>query len=290
MFWSKKSTAQTDEVLDESFADGIEVWQDPPGANVDICFVHGLTGGRNSTWTAEGQAAPWPKLLLADKLTTARILTFGYDAYVLRASVASTNKLADHARNLLSDLTDCREASDAVSRPLIFVAHSLGGLVCKEAILQSRNNSALHLQGIFSSLAGIIFMGTPHQGSWMAKWAKIPAKGLGIIKSTNTKLLGVLETGDDFLESVQRRFLDMVQEQQKQHGRSVEIMCFYEELPITGVGTIVSQDSATFQSHPLLSIRATHSGIVKFKREEETGFKRVYAELRRWSSASRLDI
>lgn len=29
-----------------------------PDATVDICFVHGLTGNRESTWTAAGQSEP----------------------------------------------------------------------------------------------------------------------------------------------------------------------------------------------------------------------------------------
>ncbi|UPK96915.1 hypothetical protein LCI18_007850 [Fusarium solani-melongenae] len=115
--------------------DGVEVLHDCPDATVDICFVHGLTGNRISTWTAHGQTAPWPKTLLPEKLSKARILTYGYDAYIVSKAVASSNRLIDHAMNLLIDLIIERAGSRASSRPLVFVAHSLGGLVCKEAIL-----------------------------------------------------------------------------------------------------------------------------------------------------------
>jgi protein SERAC1 len=151
-----------------SFPDGVKVLHNCPDATVDICFIHGLTGNRDSTWTSHGQSSPWPSSLLPSKLSKARVLTYGYDAYIVRKSVASSNCLVDHATNLLHDLTTDRAASNASSRPLVFIAHSLGGLVCKEAILLSRNNPEAHLRGLFDSTKGIIFMGTPHKGAWMA--------------------------------------------------------------------------------------------------------------------------
>jgi hypothetical protein len=126
----------------------VKVLHDCPDATVDICFIHGLTGNRESTWTADGQSTPWPKTLLPPKLNNARILTYGYDAYIVRKGVAGLNRLIDHAANLLHDLTTDRSSSNASSRPLIFVAHSLGSLVCKKAILLSRNNPEAHLCGI----------------------------------------------------------------------------------------------------------------------------------------------
>jgi hypothetical protein len=185
-----------------SFPDGIKVLSERSDATVDICFVHGLTGNRDTTWTAKGQVQPWPQALLAPQLNRARILTYGYDAYVVKKSVASSNRLIDHSSNLLSDLTTDRTSNNASDRPIIFVAHSLGGLVCKEAILLSRNNPEGHLQRIFECTKGIIFMGTPHTGSWIADWAKLPASGLGIVRSTNKSLLKILETDDQLLESV----------------------------------------------------------------------------------------
>ncbi|KAI0440536.1 hypothetical protein F4803DRAFT_466488 [Xylaria telfairii] len=88
------------------FPDGIKVWTNPPDATIDVCFVHGLTGDRDATWTAAGQLELWPPILLPGRLPKARPLTYGYDAYVVRNSVATSNTLNDHATNLLRDLTD----------------------------------------------------------------------------------------------------------------------------------------------------------------------------------------
>ena len=269
-----------------SFPDGVKVLHDCPDADIDLCFVHGLTGDRDSTWTAHGQSAPWPKTLLPPKFGKARIVTYGYDAYVLRKGTASSNRLIDHATNLLHDLTTDRASCNASSRPLVFVAHSLGGLVCKDAILLSRNNPEHHLRGIFECVEGVIFMGTPHRGSWMANWANIPASALGLVKSTNKSLLAILETGSEQLESVQVRFWSMVREL-REDGRRLEVTCFFEELPLPMAGIVVSKESATLEGHSSITIHADHRGMVRFASGEENGFKRVLGELVRWESQAR---
>ncbi|OAQ71444.1 SesB [Pochonia chlamydosporia 170] len=279
--WSRHNSASGFNIPDEPFPDGVEILHDCHDANVDICFVHGLSGNRIGTWTAKGHTAPWPETLLPLKLQKARILTYGYDAYIAQKSVASTNGLSDHAKNLLTDLTANRAESNATSRPLIFVAHSLGGLVCKEAVLLSRNNPEPHLQSIFDCIKGIIFMGTPHQGSWMARWGKIPASALGVVKSTNISLLKTLQTDDNYLQSVQDRFLSMIREQQRA-GREFDITCFFEELPLTGFRQVVSKKSATLGGYNPISVHGNHSNMVKFGSQDDNGFKRVYGELQRW--------
>jgi hypothetical protein len=58
---------------------------------------------------------------------------FGYDSSVVHlAAATSQNTIFGHAENLLLDLKNERRAGDAQKRPLIFVGHSLGGLVIKQ--------------------------------------------------------------------------------------------------------------------------------------------------------------
>lgn len=272
----------TSSTLSPPFPDGIRVWHDRPDATIDICFVHGLTGNRDNTWTASKQSTPWPATLLPPKLPYARLLAWGYDAYVVQASVASENRLSDHAANLLIDLTNDRTSCDATNRPLIFVAHSLGGLVCKEAILLSRNNPESHLCSVFEYTTGIVFMGTPHRGSWMADWTNIPASSLRVIKSTNKSLLQVLRTEDQLLESIQARFWSMVRGQ-RESGRRLEITCFFEELPLPVFGKVVSKQSATIEGYTSVSVHANHIDMVKFRSEHDNGFKRLAGDLMRWA-------
>lgn len=93
-------------------------------------FVHGLRGSSEDTWKKPGAETPWPRLLLPKDIPQARIMTFGYDADIVRwTDPAGTNRIANHARNLLKYLSDERDGSESEDRPIIFVAHSLGGLV-----------------------------------------------------------------------------------------------------------------------------------------------------------------
>jgi hypothetical protein len=271
------------------FPDGVEVLYDCPNATVDICFVHGLTGDRTTTWTAQGQYDPWPKKLLPSKLSSARILTYGYDAYVVRGSVAGSNRLIDHATNLLNDLSTDRDLHKAASRPIIFVAHSLGGLVCKKAILRSRNNPDAHLRNIFNCTKGVIFMGTPHKGSWIADWAKISAGALGLVKSTNKSLLEILRTDNQLLEAIQVDFWSMIRDL-RENGRRLEVTCFFEELPLPVIGKVVSKDSATLEGYNQLSIHANHRDMVRFNSATDNGFRRLLGELVRWESELRYPV
>jgi hypothetical protein len=52
-----------------------------------IVFVHGLCGHCTKTWTKDNVC--WPKDLLSkeEALSHTRVLTFGYDAYVVNASL-----------------------------------------------------------------------------------------------------------------------------------------------------------------------------------------------------------
>ncbi|KAK4985879.1 hypothetical protein LTR50_005668 [Elasticomyces elasticus] len=279
------STKPTSSNVPTVFPEGIIELHACDNPIVDVCFVHGLTGDREETWTAKGQEKSWPQLLLPARLERARILSWGYDA-----SVASSNRLIDHATNLLNDLTTDRSVKNASTRSLMFVAHSLGGLVCKQAILISKDNPEPHLKGLFQYTKAIAFMGTPHTGSWMAKWAKMPATIFGVLKSANKSLLSVLQTDDQLLESIQIGFLSLVRDLRDNQNRRLEVTCFFEELGMPTVGTVVSKESATFAGYNPISIHANHSDMVKFAVDDDNGFRRVLGELRRWESELRYSL
>lgn len=263
---------------------GIKVWQDNANPTVDICFIHGLFGNWESTWTASSHTTPWPKTLLGPRLKNARIFTYGYDAHPVRRTDTSSNRLLDHAANLLTDLAGDRLLANASSRPLIFVAHSLGGLVVKQAMIVSHFSADKHLRDISASTKGIAFMGTPHQGSWMAEWAQIPASVVGVAgMATSLSMLQVLQTSDQFLDSNQIGFLQMVRGQIE--GEKMEITCFFEELGMPVVGKVVTKESAAFPGYNCISMYANHRDMVRIASGEDTNFKRLLYELTRWERA-----
>jgi hypothetical protein len=63
---------------------------------------------------------------------------------------------------------------------------------------------------------------------------------IGLLKQTNPQILTVLESNSEVLARVQDGFHTMVRLRNQERLQPIEITCFYEELPMPGVG-IVSQ-------------------------------------------------
>ncbi|KAI5460176.1 hypothetical protein BGZ63DRAFT_512083, partial [Mariannaea sp. PMI_226] len=252
---------------------GLKVLHDCPDATVDICFIHGLTGDRESDWTAEGQSMPWPQTLLPSKVEDARILSYGY-----RITLTETHgpSFQYHSMNLLVSLADDRSACDATYRPLIFVAHGAGGLLIKQAL--RLNDSGR----IFEYIKGIMFLGTPHRGFWVADWAKLPAAVLGLVTGTSMSLLQMLQVPSEELVFNQDQFLRFVKKR-RHEGCGVKIASFCEGLRLHGGEMIVSQDAASFEGACHV-IPADHKNMVKFSSPEDYGFTQILKVLTEWIS------
>ncbi|KAK3948191.1 hypothetical protein QBC32DRAFT_352242 [Pseudoneurospora amorphoporcata] len=207
------------------------------------------------------------------------------------ASGASSNRLSDHAHNLINDLVGDRARSNAAAtrRPVIFVAHSLGGLVCKKALLISRASDLQHHREIFENTRGIIFMGTPHRGSPFAEMAQMPVSVLGFFKSSNKALLDVLGTSSELLDDINTSFFRMVPPAKAQGDNEIRVQCFFEELPMVGKKLVVPKASATIDGHSAISIHANHRNMVKFSSHADTGFVRVWNVLSEWVQIPLMD-
>jgi protein SERAC1 len=195
--------------------------------------------------------------------------------------VTSSDRLLDDAADLLNGLSGDRGMEHAPTRPLIFVAHSLGGLVVKKALLLSHNNSKKHLKQIFDHTKGIAFVGTPHSDSFMVEWAKIPAAVLGLVNFANTSLLQDLPADNRFLKAIQVEFLHLVRGFNRQR---LDIISFSEQHPYPVVGSVVSKDSATLPGYNSVSIPGNHQDMVKFSSAQDQGYQQLYQQLWRWES------
>jgi hypothetical protein len=106
----------------------------------------------------------WPRDLLPTTITDARILTYGYDTNIKHfiGPPISRNTVYSIAGDFLVSLEAERRLEPL--RPILFIAHSLGGIVVKELLRRASRNQE-HFRNIFNSTIGIMFFGTPHGGA-----------------------------------------------------------------------------------------------------------------------------
>jgi len=98
----------------------------------DVVYVHGLGGNPRAYWCHEGKDENfWPRWLGQD-LSHVGVWSYGYDA-AWSGWLGNTMELPQRAQDCLERLT-----LDWIgARPLVFIAHSLGGLVVKYALFRS---------------------------------------------------------------------------------------------------------------------------------------------------------
>lgn len=208
---------------------------------ISIVLVHGLGGSSIGTWTSRtpGRSTFWPRDLLPKDLPNVRILTFGYDSTPGRfLGAASTNMVHQHATNLVTGLYYFRSVSDSVTRPIVFVCHSLGGIVVKKALIASNGYNMSHnddLRSIRVSTYGVVFMGTPHMGSDLAKWGSLiesvaRAVTFRTLVDSNPALVGALGKNSEILQNVTEEFVPI--------SGDLELFFFWEELPMRLPGNV----------------------------------------------------
>ena len=240
-------------------------------------LVHGLTGNRETTWTnSNGTFTP---ALVCARLPSARVISYGYDANVVGLwQNASGDVLRGHGKALAYAISNSRP--DETKRPLLFIAHSLGGLVTEQALLISLEPNEPRLQSIAPCTVGIVFMGTPHSGASLAMWGYTLARLMNWIRRTNTELLSVLKQRSEVLKAAEEVF----QHQLTADGalKHVKVFCFYEIVPVDVVGFVVPEESATMLPHPNCGIDANHMDMTKFTSLHDAGFINLRGVLDDW--------
>jgi len=147
-----------------------------------------LGSGKDGSWLADKSFAEE-----VTKTVSARIMTFSYNPEALSLQFLVRKVLYGCALDLLQQLkakrseVSKRDETSTTRRPLIFIAHSLGGLIVKRALIMACE-SAEEFRDIELSTGGIVFFGTPD--------TDIPAESLETIirkvatLSYRTKTLG----------------------------------------------------------------------------------------------------
>lgn len=262
-----------------------------PDAKVDIVLVHGLNGDPEKTWSAKNGVF-WPSDLLPTSLREARanILVYGYNADVYskkHGSNPSDNFIYMHAQTLVTSLTHYRKDEQSSHNPIIWVCHSLGGILVKRALLYSNDLKASQhedYRSIYVSTYGLIFLGTPHTGSDIAGWGTM-LQGMSdaVVPKTffqsESVLLKTLKRDNETLQNINNHFLDIYQR--------FKILMAHENHKTDLKGTrmlIVDAHSASPQLPGVTyyAIEATHSGMCKFESKNAPGYRTIATAIRDW--------
>jgi uncharacterized SAM-dependent methyltransferase len=154
-------------------------------------------------------------------------------------------KINDHARAILAFLG----AEGIGDRSIVFVCHSLGGLVTK-AMLQIAGSDETYLT-ILENTKGVIFFGTPHLGAEVASIFKIFP-----LSSTISKQI---HKNSDYLCLLNNIFQRIAKEHE------IEILSFVEKALFYGI-IIVDADSAKcVEWEKVVPLPENHTNICKPK-------------------------
>ncbi|KAH8422390.1 uncharacterized protein LDX57_000147 [Aspergillus melleus] len=226
--------------------------------------------------------------MLPKDLPDCRVLTFSYPASVAAVfGRTSSDTILQHATTLVQELAADRQIERATERPIIFLCHSLGGIIVKRALIYSESRKAKkseHIHSIFVSTYGIMFFGTPHHGSSKAILANYVQRMVDVLPSkvvdTDSQLLEALREGSEILQDITDNFQPKM--------KSFHVFFFWEqEKSNLGVkwDYIVAQTSAA----PILDdtdragIKADHRRMCKFATRTSPGYRLVVATLMRYS-------
>ncbi|KAI1178312.1 hypothetical protein F4777DRAFT_113251 [Nemania sp. FL0916] len=240
---------------------GLSLIYGAPNSDVDIIFVHGLGGSSYRTWSWERNRNNfWPAWLRHEQgLSHFRFFSFGYNANFHDSN--NPLSILDFSKSLLLHMRTYRqedESSCIGTKPIIFIAHSMGGLVVKKALIVGKHDD--HYSSMLSKVHGIMFLSTPHRGSSHAHALNTL---LSIMIGSSSKVyVSELESSSTSIEDIREQFRAICS--------SWKLVSLYESLPtklLPGVKRmIVSKDSGVLDYPQEISgpVDADHHTVCKY--------------------------
>ncbi|XP_067845261.1 protein SERAC1 isoform X4 [Heptranchias perlo] len=257
------------DTVEEKYEDGVYIlhpqYRTSQPIKADVLFIHGLLGAAFKTWRqkdrsdAEDKEANytecWPKTWLAADCPSLRILSVEYDTHLSdwksKCPVENERKsLAYRSRELLTKL----KAAGVGDRPVVWVAHSMGGLLVKKMLLDASEDP--EMRSVVQNTQGIVFYSVPHCGSRLAEYS-VSARFL-LFPSVEVK---ELSKDSPALRELNNNFTKLVREQE------VNILSFGEMLP-TNIGSmiklhVVPLNSADLGIGDFIPLEVNHLNICK---------------------------
>jgi pimeloyl-ACP methyl ester carboxylesterase len=225
-----------------------------------VVFVHGLGGDAFATWRArERDDDFWPAWLAKD-LPEFDIWTVEYEASP-STWLGSAMSIPDRAANLLAWF----ETERLHERPLVFVGHSLGGLVIKQFLRLCADRPGTAMGRLVAATQGVVLLATPNTGSDLASWMDRLRVVLGASSAIKD-----LQSESPYLRELNGWYRERIPRE------DIATLVFAETRPTKGL-MVVEQTSADPGIPGVLPVPvdADHLSIVKPSDRGELVYKRV---------------
>ena len=227
---------------------------------VDVLFVHGLAGDPRETWTTGSEAEFWPMWLKED-LQNISVYTLGYPASTFEKLAKKEMDMFERAGNVLEQVAGLGIGE----RPIVFVSHSLGGILVKIILRKSCEARDEGWSMVSGATKLVFFLATPHKGAGLAM---VPA-----VLPRNSKHIVLLANRSGFLEDLNDRYRKLTEDQD-----DLSTIAYYEKHATYG-SVIVPRESADpgCSRVELIGVDKNHVGICKPSNKDDT----VYLGIKR---------
>lgn len=205
----------------------------------------------------------WPMEWLPQEYPNIRIIGLHYETSISEWSLnhlcpcdKTKSSLHDRSEEFLHQLG---AANVGYKCPVIWVGHSMGGLVAKSIITQSMESSDPKIRRIGENTRAILFLGTPHKGSPVAKLKQ----HVQLIFSPSIEVKELRENSQ-LLLNLQEKFEKTI----KSIKHPIEVVSIAEGCPTT-ITTFkfplqfVNEESAHFSSGDFYVLNVDHLGLSK---------------------------
>jgi Calcineurin-like phosphoesterase/NACHT domain/Ankyrin repeats (3 copies)/Putative serine esterase (DUF676) len=214
-----------------------------------------------------------PAIQLYAARIKARTMAYGYNSDT--AFSKSVNDIEDEAKILLDRVNGERMSEQEKARPIIFIAHSLGGVVTKKALIIANEKQEVY-GNVHEATKTILFLGTPHKGSDVAYWGTYAARLVKAMQfgfGTNTNFITALQKNSASFAEITRQFTPL--------ATSLKIRTFYETEKLAGQ-IIVDRESAVLGLDNEVEVglaASDHRTMCKYSSSSSQRYKPVWTAI-----------
>jgi hypothetical protein len=225
----------------------LQIIHDSEKPLLDVVFVHGLTGSPENTW--KSKQGFWPDWLAEDH-PEVRVSSFGYPASMLKKWIVKELDIFELAK--LGTEFLC--GKDIGTRPVVFVAHSLGGILTKLILNHCHGSDDAQSANLACRTVRVMFLATPHTAPSLPKVVE------HILPKWSSPHIKALSGEITLLDNIRENYGKYVASNQ-----NLKNLAYYEAHKLSGVAYIVPKDCANpgISGTDLIPIEADHISICK---------------------------